>query len=156
VGNPDCWSSDTAIITLLDPAVPEWVDAGDDQTLDSRTFTDLQGSAPTGVIISWSVLSGTGEFSDATEAQCTVTGLSIGMNILKLEAMYPNGCASASDTMAITVNDIFIPEAFSPNGDGAYSIAGARRSCVERAIPTTGSAQPGTANPSRMTPTSMS
>jgi gliding motility-associated-like protein len=103
------------VVQVFEPPVAS---AGPDQVLDYRFETsmaaELKNSIESGV---WSVISGTGEFSDSTYARTTVTGLSKYENIFSWKVT--NGiCPGASDTVSITVNDLMIPSLITPNMDG--------------------------------------
>ncbi|MBK6542538.1 MAG: gliding motility-associated C-terminal domain-containing protein [Flavobacteriales bacterium] len=81
-------------------------EAGPDQTVCSTTTTvTMAGNAPTGLATgSWSVITGTANFTDATSASTTVTGLSVGTNTLQWTI--DNGaCGLSSDLMIVTVFD---------------------------------------------------
>ncbi|MBK8339840.1 MAG: hypothetical protein IPK99_07495 [Flavobacteriales bacterium] len=80
--------------------------AGPDQTICSTTTTvTMAGNAPIGLATgSWSVITGTANFTDATSATTTVTGLSVGTNTLQWTI--DNGaCGLSSDLMIVTVFD---------------------------------------------------
>jgi gliding motility-associated-like protein len=65
----------------------------------------------------WSVISGTGDFSDSTYAQTSVNRLSLGIN--KFLWTVTNGyCPLSRDTALVTVNDFVIPTLITPNMDG--------------------------------------
>lgn len=92
--------------------------AGPDQVLDYRFETtmaaELGNNFESGL---WSVISGTGEFSDSTYTRTTVSGLSKYDN--KFLWKVTNGiCPVVSDTVVITVNDLKIPTLITPNMDG--------------------------------------
>ena len=64
----------------------------------------------------WSLVSGSAEFSESTNAKTAVSNLSLGKNILMWTVT--NGvCPSVSDQVLITVNDLLIPTLITPNGD---------------------------------------
>ncbi len=91
--------------------------AGPDQILSSfETTMDaaLADNYETGV---WSVISGTGEFSDPAYRKTTVTGLSKVNNIF-LWTVTNEVCPESSDTVFIIVNDLQIPTLITPNMDG--------------------------------------
>jgi len=117
VGMPGCSSTDTVRITFHGSGDLLDVDAGPDQNLNGATVSDLQGSASAGAIVLWTVIQGSGTFADSASMATGVSGLSVGTNVLVLTASF-GPCASASDTVVISVDDLLVPEGFSPNGDG--------------------------------------
>ena len=93
-------------------------DAGPDKILDNQFETfmeaDLTQVNDTGT---WSVMSGTGEFLDVSDAKTSVSGLSINENMFIW--MVTNGiCPASSDTVSITVLDQEIQTLITPNMDG--------------------------------------
>ncbi|MFT3885996.1 MAG: HYR domain-containing protein [Flavobacteriales bacterium] len=112
-----CRSSDQVTVRFFDPTTPLWVHAGDDQDMDIRIHADLQGEASPGATIQWSVIGGNGVIDHSTSPATTVHGLALGDNFLMLSASIGN-CATTSDTVRLHVNDVFIPQGFSPDGDG--------------------------------------
>ncbi|MFZ1694897.1 MAG: gliding motility-associated C-terminal domain-containing protein, partial [Flavobacteriales bacterium] len=117
VSNGACTAADTAWLTLIDPSPAIWVNAGPDQQLAVVDYTTLIGSTSLGTALNWWVLSGSGSIEQPGDSITAIHGLSIGTNAIVLTATL-NQCASASDTVIIHVDDLFIPEGFSPNGDG--------------------------------------
>ena len=92
--------------------------AGTDQVLAHQFETTLDAQIAqnyeTGV---WSVISGTGEFFDTTNAKTPVSGLSMGKNFLRWTVT--NGaCPAASDTIMILVHGIAYQTLITPNMDG--------------------------------------
>lgn len=92
--------------------------AGPDQFLKYQ-FTatldaDYPGSNLTG---NWSVIAGSGTFSDAGDAKSTINDLAVGKNILQWSVT--NGvCPAAEDYVAITVHDLIIPTLITPDMNG--------------------------------------
>jgi gliding motility-associated-like protein len=112
-----CSIGDEVSITFFEEGQPIWVDAGPDQRLALQNSTSLSGSATVGAAVEWSILNGSGYFTFPTMSVTDVEGLAVGLNTFVLSAWMGN-CASAHDTVVIMVDDFFIPEGFSPNGDG--------------------------------------
>ncbi|HRD52458.1 MAG TPA: gliding motility-associated C-terminal domain-containing protein, partial [Flavobacteriales bacterium] len=117
VSNGACMAADTAWLTLIDPSPAIWVNAGPDQQLAVVDHTTLIGSASPGTTLNWWVLSGSGSIDQPGDSTTAIHDLSIGANTIVLAATL-NQCASINDTVIIHVDDLFIPEGFSPNGDG--------------------------------------
>jgi gliding motility-associated-like protein len=118
-----CKNADSIIVEVRNKVV---ADAGPDQVLNSVFSTQLAAklahSYEKGV---WSIISGTGEFKDSTNATTIVSGLSSGIN--KLFWYVSNGyCPSSGDTTNITVTNFVIPTMITPNMDGRndYFIVG--------------------------------
>lgn len=92
--------------------------AGPDQIVAYRAETTLNANTPgTDEIGVWSLISGTCDFADHTNAKTSVSGLSKGRNIL-LWTVTNGVCHTASDTMIIRVRDMVIPTLITPNMDG--------------------------------------
>ena len=92
--------------------------AGDDQILEFEFETVMDAELPfnyeTGY---WSLVSGTGTFSDTTYAKTPLNGLSFDKNMFTWNVK--NGaCPISSDTVVITVHDLVIPTLITPNMDG--------------------------------------
>ena len=92
--------------------------AGPDKVLDYLFETKLEALSPgineTG---NWSVLSGSGLFSDYTDARATVSNLSLGKNIF-LWTLTNGVCLPSYDSVSVTVRDLLIPTLITPNMDG--------------------------------------
>jgi gliding motility-associated-like protein len=116
MSNGICSASDTVMIVFHDPVEGIWADAGEDQYLDVFSTTDLNGHASQGSYLQWSLLSGAGSIAHPNDSTTEVTGLALGDNVFVLSASIGQ-CASALDTMLVHVNDLFIPQGYSPNDD---------------------------------------
>jgi gliding motility-associated-like protein len=112
-----CTDMDTVHITFIDPLSDLWVNAGPDQDLAVIDHTILHGSSVPGATLHWTVLSGSATIAHPTDTLTAVSDLGIGDNLIMLTASVGQ-CSSVSDTILIHVQDLFIPEGFSPNDDG--------------------------------------
>lgn len=102
---PDPISSSTSIVVVADGNAQP-ADAGPDQQLCDVTSTAVMAAnTPTGIATgSWSVVQGSATFSDVASASASVSGLSIGVNILRWSI--DNGdCGITSDLVSIFVFD---------------------------------------------------
>ena len=82
-------------------------DAGPDQTICDE-FTNLAANDPTGIneTGAWTVVNGTGTFTDATDHATSVTGLSVGINEFQWEITAPGPCPPSADIVIIEVSDV--------------------------------------------------
>jgi gliding motility-associated-like protein len=96
--------------------MPE-ANAGPDQVLEYVFVTNMNAEIPEFGTGNWSLISGSGEFSNDVSASTAVDKLSLGENIFKWTVI--NGvCPFVSDNVVITVNDLLVPTLITPNGDG--------------------------------------
>jgi gliding motility-associated-like protein len=116
VSNGACQVSDQVTLTFLNPDNGLWVDAGPDQNLEVFDHTLMNGQASEGATVNWSLLWGGGSLIQPDSLHTPVHGLATGDNVFVLVATL-GPCASRSDTVVIHVDDLFIPEGYSPNGD---------------------------------------
>ena len=108
---PDPISSSSSIVVVADGSAQP-AEAGPDQQLCDVTATAVMAAnAPTGVATgSWSVVQGTATFNDPTSNTATVSGLGIGVNILRWSI--DNGdCGITSDLVSLFVFDPANPAA---------------------------------------------
>jgi gliding motility-associated-like protein len=123
VSNGPC--SDTAYITVNTLALPV-ADAGDDITANIGETVQLNGSG--GITYLWSPSSGLSDpsISDPTTSPTSTT-------VYTLVVTDNNGC---TDMDMVTVNieincgTVFVPNIFSPNGDGNNDILYVRNRCI--------------------------
>lgn len=109
--------SDVKPVTVIVRQKPV-ANAGPDKVLDYLFATKLEALSPganeTG---NWSVLSGSGLFSDYADAGATVSNLTLGKNIF-LWTLTNGVCLQSSDSISVTVKDLVIPTLITPNMDG--------------------------------------
>ena len=126
INNGFCVSSDTVEVQSL-AATAVSISTSDTSICPLVNQIQLNATVQGGLSGQWSVSSGTANFSNDTLAQTLVSGLAEGENVLVYSIS--NGPCSSSDSVIVTVlpddadacvvKDIFIPEGFSPDGDGA-------------------------------------
>jgi gliding motility-associated-like protein len=92
-------------------------DAGSDQSLAYIFNTTLDATIVNNETGFWSVISGTGDFSDNTDPKALISNLSEGDNILSW-TVKRGVCPEVTDTVVIIVNNITIPTLITPNMDG--------------------------------------
>ncbi|MBV6406128.1 MAG: gliding motility-associated C-terminal domain-containing protein [Flavobacteriales bacterium] len=104
-------TTDNMVIDLFDENAPP-ADAGPDQELCAPTSTTLlQGNAAVGVAIgTWTVVQGTGVFTDANDPLTEVTGLTVGENIFQW-TIDNSVCGISDDLVSIFVFDPNSPAA---------------------------------------------
>ncbi|MCX6291102.1 MAG: gliding motility-associated C-terminal domain-containing protein [Bacteroidetes bacterium] len=90
--------SDSATVTIV-TSTPVVADAGVNQTVCLDTV-HLSATLPGGYTGTWSVLSGSGTFTDIHDPNATVTGLTVGNNIYQW--FITDGICSASATVTVT------------------------------------------------------
>jgi gliding motility-associated-like protein len=112
--NGTCPDSSTVFITIF---APPTADAGADQSLFSIDSTNLAAVNPAVGIGTWSIVNGSGNLADALDSSSLITNLASGVTTLQWTVT--NGaCPSASDEMIITLTNLLIPQALTPNNDG--------------------------------------
>jgi hypothetical protein len=118
-GNNDCCVSTSNMIGLVLDSLPHdyVIDAGPDTIIFSfdNTFITNAGPAVSGGTGKWSVVAGSGSFQNDSDDRTNVNGLSKGVN--KFMWTVTRGACKVEDLVEIIVNDLFIPEGFSPNDD---------------------------------------
>lgn len=114
VSNGVCPSVSSTVTISVDQS-PDSAKAGIDRTLDIP-FTQLQGNIPSVGAGQWSWVSGNGVISNSNDATAEISGMQVGVSILKWTIS--NGvCPPSSDEVTVTMNPLQIPNGFSPNGD---------------------------------------
>ena len=108
VGNGPCgMTTDTVRIVMFDGTMPD-ADAGADQEFCTPfTQTDLDATAPISPATgTWSVVQGTGVFSDPNDPHAVVTGAGTGENIYRW-TVYNGPCANGNtnDLVSVLVYD---------------------------------------------------
>ncbi len=110
-----CKNSDNMVVEVREKIV---ADAGPDQelgyVLNSTMGANLSYPYEKGF---WSLISGSGDLADSTDANTSVENLSIGLNEF-LWTVTNGYCPLAVDSANITVNDFVIPTMITPNMDG--------------------------------------
>ena len=102
---PNPVSSSTSLVVVADGTAQAAL-AGPDQSVCGASSTvTMAANAPTGVATgSWTVVQGAANFTNATAANTTVTGLAVGVNILRWSI--DNGaCGVTSDLISVLVYD---------------------------------------------------
>lgn len=101
VTNGVCVVSDQTTVTRNEP--PSAAEAGPDQELCGTT-AQLDATAPASGSGTWSVVSSTASFSDASSPSSSVSGLSVGVNLL-VWTVSSGDCPANSDTLLLTVSE---------------------------------------------------
>jgi gliding motility-associated-like protein len=115
VANSVCPSSTDTVRVIVFP-IPTVANAGNDTVVNGGSVT-LHGNIPVNGAGSWSLISGAGTLINASSSTTSVTDLGIGDNIFSWTIS--NGvCPDSRDDVTVHVNDLVIPNGFSPNGDG--------------------------------------
>ena len=111
-----CFASDSVIITFWKEPV---ADAGEDQTLEFTFETNLSGNY---IELGSGYWTGeTGYIWNPEDSLTLVTELSPGTNTFTWTVSH-DFCPSVSDEVKILVNNLFIPQAITPNGDGMNDV----------------------------------
>ncbi len=114
VSNSLCPSSKDTVNIFVFPN-PTTANAGSDITINGPN-SNLSGNVPVLGTGNWALVSGSGNISNPTNASTAVTGLSFGDNVFSWTIS--NGvCPNSFDEVIIHMNDLVVPNGFSPNGD---------------------------------------
>lgn len=118
-GLAGCCSSMSNVISITMDLLPPGaaINAGRDTSINSldNIFT-LSADPPfPGATGKWTVIEGTGTFSDDSRNSATVSGLSDGLN--KFLWRVTHGACYLEDFVDVLVYDLSVPEGFSPNDD---------------------------------------
>ncbi len=107
ISNGSCApSEDQVTITVSELPTPS--NAGADQELCDTDNTTLAANTPTVGTGLWTVISGTAVFADATNPTTTVSGLSVGTNVLRW-TISNGSCAPSTSDVTITVSELPTP-----------------------------------------------
>ena len=99
ISNSPCPSSSADVtITISQPPTP--ANAGPDQTVCGSSAT-LAANTPSVGTGTWSVVSGSGSFANSNNPNTTVSGLSVGANVLRW-TITSGACPASSDDVTIT------------------------------------------------------
>ncbi len=113
--NLGCYGIQPVTVTSYQQPVAH---AGPDQILKYQFTATLDADYPGDNLTgSWSIIAGSGEFSDAGDAKSTISELAIGKNIL-LWSVTNGVCPAAEDYVALTVQDLLIPTLITPDMNG--------------------------------------
>ena len=102
-------------VTILD--APS-ANGGVSQVLEYQFETSLDANTPeSGETGTWSIFTGSGNFTDINDPRTSVNDLAIGKNIF-LWVVDNDACPPAFDTVMVTVSDLTVPTLITPNNDG--------------------------------------
>lgn len=123
-GANNCCSSISNVLELVKDSLPDGysIFAGRDTILHSFDhMVKLRASVPAdGGTGAWTLVNGSGSFSDAADPAAVVSGLSEGLNTFLWTVT--RGACKLEDVIQVTVLNLVIPEGFSPNDDpGGYN-----------------------------------
>lgn len=91
-------------------------DAGPDQRLAFIFETEMGAQLQDKQTGEWSLVSGSGKFTDIASPVTEITGLGIGENIFRWNIK--SGLCEDYAEVRVFVSDLFVPDVITPNGDG--------------------------------------
>jgi gliding motility-associated-like protein len=115
VSNGLCPSS-TDTVQVMIVQLPTIANAGPDQSV-KVSYAEIEAAE---VVIgsgSWSAVTAGAFITDPSNEETSVQGFAPGQNVFRWTVANP-GCPSSTDDVIITLEEPFIPNAFSPNNDG--------------------------------------
>jgi gliding motility-associated-like protein len=128
IENGPCSSTDTVVIVSYSETNVQLT--ADTSICPETTSIILNAEVQGPVLGAWQVVSGTASFSNDSTLQTSVSGLTAGVNVIVYNIS--NGPCSSSDSLSITVSnaddalctmeDVFVPEGFSPDEDGSNDV----------------------------------
>jgi gliding motility-associated-like protein len=111
--NPSCYDTAYVVVTVV-PAV--LVDAGPDKSILIGETTQLNGTVVAASTFNWTPTTGMTDINSLTPKVSPATDIDY---ILSIPSPTDSVCGKLSDTVHVFVyNDIYIPNAFTPNRDG--------------------------------------
>jgi gliding motility-associated-like protein len=118
-GASGCCTSTSNILDLVLDSLPvgSAINAGNDTIIYSFDHIVQMAADPAfnGGTGKWSVVDGTGSFTNDSDNETKVTGLSKGLNTYLWTVT--KGACKLEDQVSVTILDLKIPEGFSPNND---------------------------------------
>ncbi|NSW95485.1 MAG: gliding motility-associated C-terminal domain-containing protein, partial [Bacteroidales bacterium] len=118
-GANNCCSSVSNTVEISIDVLPEgaYAYAGPDTTINTFDYTVQMVADPVfqGATGRWTLIEGSGSFSNENSNTTRITGLSKGIN--KFMWTVTSGACKLEDMVEVWVYDMFIPEGFSPNDD---------------------------------------
>lgn len=113
VSNQNCIAfSDLAISFQELPSV----NLVQDQVLNDSYTTTISVDLKPSETCKWNLLSGMGIIEDSQSPSTNVNNLGYGNNVF--ECLVSNEYCSSKDEVVITINELFVPQVITPNGDG--------------------------------------
>ena len=118
-GANNCCSSISNVVEISIDILPEGasINAGPDTTINTFDYMIQMVADPVfqGATGKWTLIEGSGSFSNENSNTTRITGLSKGIN--RFLWTVTSGACKLEDMVEVRVYDMFIPEGFSPNDD---------------------------------------